>query len=91
MKTVRKLWFADERIFIETSENKILSQPMRFFPRLRQATDKQRSQWTESYFGLHWENIDEDVSFESFTWDDDDPLTLYHSPVRHSDPVLSEP
>ena len=78
MKRVIKLWFANDRIFIETVKGEILSQPMRFFPRLNQSTDEQRSQWTESHFGLHWENIDEDISFESFTWADNDPLTLYH-------------
>ena len=78
MNTVKTLWFDDERIIIETMTGEILSQPMRFFPRLRQATDKQRSEWAESHFGLHWEKIDEDISFESFTWEDDDPLTLYH-------------
>jgi hypothetical protein len=79
MRTVTKLWFEDERIFIETANGEIQSRPMRFFPRLRQATDKQRSEWTESYLGLHWEKIDEDISFESFTWSDSDPLTLYHT------------
>ncbi|GHT44317.1 hypothetical protein FACS189438_2740 [Bacteroidia bacterium] len=77
MKTVKKLWFEDGRIFIETLTGGIQSQDMRFFPRLSRATDKQRSEWTESYFGLHWENIDEDISFESFTWEDNDPMTLY--------------
>jgi hypothetical protein len=51
---------------------------MRFFPRLRQASARQRSEWTESFFVLLWEKIDEDISFESFTWSDNDPLTLYH-------------
>jgi len=78
MKTVKKLWFDDERIFLETIDGEIQSQPMRFFPRLRQATDLQRSEWIESHFGLHWEKIDEDVSFESFGWDDNDPKTLYY-------------
>ncbi|MDR0814974.1 MAG: DUF2442 domain-containing protein [Bacteroidales bacterium] len=83
MKTVKNIWFADERIFIETAKGEVMSQPMRFFPRLRQATDNQRSTWTESPFGLHWENIDEDISFDSFTWADNDPLTLYH----HQEPI----
>ena len=78
MKSINNLWFKNERIFIETIDGEIKSQPMLFFPRLRQATDMQRAQWIESHFGLHWENIDEDISFESFTWEDDDPLTLYH-------------
>jgi len=32
----------------------------------------------KSPVGLHWENLDEDISFESFTWVDNDPLTLYY-------------
>ena len=78
MKTVKRLWFDDERIYIETTNGDIQSQPLRFFPRLQQADARQRSQWTESHFGLHWEKMDEDISFESFTWGDNDPLTLYH-------------
>ena len=78
MKTINKLWFSDERIFIETVNGEVRSQPMLFFPRLLRANDIQRAKWTESHFGLHWENIDEDISFESFTWDDNDPMTLYH-------------
>jgi len=79
MKTVNKLWFDNERIFIETIDGKKQSQPMRFFPRLQCATDNQRAKWTESHFGLHWEKIDEDISFESFSWGDNDPLTLFHN------------
>ena len=78
MKTVKKLWFDRERIFIETVDGGLQSQPLHFFPRLLQATNKQRAEWTESHLGLHWEKIDEDISFESFTWDDNDPLTLYY-------------
>jgi hypothetical protein len=78
MKTINKLWFDSERIYIETVNGEVLSQPLQFFPRLRHATTKQRSEWTASHFGLHWEKIDEDISFESFTWGDNDPLTLYH-------------
>ena len=78
MKTVNKLWFENERIFLENVKGEICSQPIRFYPRLLQANDKQRTEWTESHFGLHWEKIDEDISFESFTWSDNDPLSLYH-------------
>ena len=77
MNTVKKVWFADDRIFIETSTGKVQSQPIRFFPRLQRATEQQRAKWEQSHFGLHWETIDEDISFESFTWEDNDPLTLY--------------
>ena len=76
MKAINKLWFENERIYIETVQGEVLSQPMAFFPRLQLATDKERSHWSESHFGIHWEKIDEDISFESFYWNDNDPLTL---------------
>jgi hypothetical protein len=78
MKTVKHLWFENDRIFIETISGEVQSQPMYFFPRLQHATNVQRNDWIESPLGLHWEKLDEDISFESFTWSDDDPETLYH-------------
>ena len=75
---VNKLWFSDERLFIETDKNEILSQQLCFYPRLKNATEAQRKKWEQSYGGLHWQAIDEDISFESFRWTDNDPLRLYH-------------
>jgi len=79
MKTVSKLWFENERIYIETVKGEVLSQSMIFFPRLQQATNKERLHWTESHFGLHWKKIDEDISFESFHWGDNDPHSFFYS------------
>jgi hypothetical protein len=78
MKTINNLWFENDRIFIETVKGEKLSQPMRFFPRLQKASVAQKKQWTESPFGLHWNKIDEDISFESFKWADDDKLSYYY-------------
>ena len=80
MKTIKKLWFAGERIYIENVNGEVQSQPMYYFPRLSEATAEQRSEWSESPLGLHWEDINEDISFESFTWADNDPLTFYYHP-----------
>jgi len=79
MNAVKNVWFADSRIFIETATGEVCSQPIHFFPRLQQATEQQRAKWTQSHFGLHWEAIDEDISLESFTWGDNDPLALCYS------------
>ncbi len=80
MRVVR-LWFDDGRLFIETAKKEVLSQPLRFYPRLAAATDAQRAGWEQSYGGLHWAAIDEDISFESFRWGDDDPTRLWHRPT----------
>ena len=78
---VNKLWFTDERLFIETNKKEVLSQQLYFYPRLKNATNAQRNEWKQSYGGLHWEAIDEDISFESFHWADNDPLRLYHQDI----------
>jgi hypothetical protein len=78
MENVKKIWFSDERIFVEAADGLVLSQPMMFFPRLSKASEMQRQEWTQSPFGLHWEKIDEDISFESFAWGDNDSKSLYH-------------
>jgi hypothetical protein len=74
----KKIWFSEERLFIETSKGEIYSQPLNFYPRLLRASDAQRKLWKQSYGGLHWEMINEDISFDSFLWGDNDPLRLYH-------------
>ena len=79
---VNKLWFSDDRLFIETNKKEVLSQQLRFYPRLKKATNVQREKWQPSYSGLHWEEIDEDISFESFHWPDNDPLRLYHQETQ---------
>jgi hypothetical protein len=78
MKTINNLWFEDDRIFIETVNGEKLSQPLRFFSHLSEATVSQKNKWTESPFGLHWEDIDEDISFESFKWADNDKASYFY-------------
>jgi hypothetical protein len=79
---VQKLWFASNRLYIETTAGETFSQPLRFYPNLQQAIAAQYTKWEQSYFGLHWSEIDEDISFESFTWADSDPLRLYHKDIH---------
>lgn len=36
------------------------------YERLRNANESQRNNYTLSYYGLHWPEIDEDLSFDGF-------------------------
>ena len=40
--------------------------PLSWFPRLQNATIEQRENYELSPFGIHWEELDEDLSFEGF-------------------------
>jgi hypothetical protein len=74
----KKVWFDKDNILILTDNNETLCQPLRYYPRLKKATKKQRENYEIGHFGIHWADIDEDVSFESFYYDNEQPC---ESPV----------
>ena len=70
---IKKIWFADEKIFILTDTDKEFWQSLLWYPRLLNATDKQRLNYEPDSEGIRWEELDEDVSFESFSYDNPMP------------------
>ena len=68
-----KLWFENDKIFIETKDNKILWQSLLRYRRLMYATNEERNNYYTSFSGIHWSDVDEDMSFESFTYNDKEP------------------
>jgi hypothetical protein len=79
-KKVSELWFDDNRLFVKMLNGDVVSQPLRFFYHLQNATNSQRQRWQESSLGLHWNEIDEDISFESLYWNENDTNTFVYSP-----------
>jgi len=67
---------ADERVAeVETTEDELsvrlmdgrtISVPLVWYPRLLNATEEQRKNWriSGSGYGIHWEDLDEDLSTE---------------------------
>ena len=49
------------------ADGREVSAPIEWFPRLRDATETQRKDWRliGRGIGIHWEEIDEDISVES--------------------------
>lgn len=72
MKVV-KVWFEDDKIFIQTDQGETVWQSLLWYPRLKLATQEQRKHYRINAFGIHWEDIDEDLSFESFEYEDRTP------------------
>lgn len=68
----QKVWFENGRVHLLTQDGREGSLPVRLFPQLYNATDAQRQNYTLSHFGIHWPDIDEDLSYEGF-FDDDQP------------------
>ena len=70
---INKLWFADDRIYILTDNGRTLWQSLLYYRRLREATDAQRSDYELDDEGIHWCGLDEDVSLESFEYENPEP------------------
>ena len=70
---INKLWFADDRIYILTDNGRTLWQSLLYYRRLREATDAQRSDYELDDEGIHWYDLDEDVSLESFEYENPEP------------------
>ena len=59
--------FHGELFRVRLADGREISAPLEWFPRLRDATPQQRSDWelVGGGIGIHWPAIDEDISVES--------------------------
>ncbi len=51
-------------MWVELSDARTLGVPLAWFPRLLDATPAQRDKVELSRLGLHWDELDEDISVE---------------------------
>ena len=49
-------------MWVDLSDGRTLAVPLAWFPRLLHATPQQRALVQISHYGLHWEDLNEDVS-----------------------------
>lgn len=61
-----RVWLTPEAVWIETADGRKAAEKYSDYPRLALATDEERKKYTLSYFGIHWPEIDEDLSFDGF-------------------------
>ncbi len=54
--------FDDDQLWVDLEDGRTLGVPLVWFPRLLHATVKQRKAFFLSPSGMHWEEIDEDIS-----------------------------
>jgi hypothetical protein len=61
------LSFTADSLQVILADGREVSAPLEWFPRLRDANEKQRKNWRliGGGIGIHWEEIDEDISVKS--------------------------
>ncbi|SHF67848.1 Protein of unknown function [Bacteroides luti] len=63
---VVKAWVDDEKVYIQTKQGQVRSLDIASFRLLKKATPAQRQMFEVGKYGLHWPELDEDLSFEGF-------------------------
>lgn len=59
--------FTEDALIVALSDGREISVPLEWFPRLRDAAPRQRKNWRliAKGIGIHWEDVDEDISVAS--------------------------
>lgn len=60
----QEVWFDPDMMHVRLMDGRIISIPLEWLPRLRDALPEQRTNWCliGRGIGIHWPNLDEDVS-----------------------------
>ena len=68
MEAIKNLWFDGNRIYVKTTEGRVLSRPLEAYPELQEATAEQRSDYSleDDGMAIRWESIDADMHISSF-------------------------
>ena len=63
---VKNVVVSDDLLSVDLMDGRTISVPILWYPRLLNATPQQRDHWRISGggYGIHWEEIDEDLSTE---------------------------
>jgi hypothetical protein len=65
--TALRVDVTDDTISIELADGRTISVPLSWYPRLAHATNEERQRWRliGGGRGIHWPDLDEDISVES--------------------------
>ena len=66
MEKIEKIWLTEDAVWIKTADGREACEKFDDYPRLRYAPSEQRANYTADSWGIRWEEIDEDLSFEGF-------------------------
>ena len=87
---ITKIWFDADYIYGKDEAGKEYKQSLLWYPKLREASDDERSQYTFGMGGIHWRRLDEDISFESFGYDDAEPSAMQRFFLVHKEINVAE-
>lgn len=63
---VARVWITGDAVCLELHNGLVGKEKLSDYSRLAHASTNQRNNYTLSYFGFHWPDIDEDLSYQGF-------------------------
>lgn len=66
MISIEKIWLTADAVWLRTADGREACEHYADYPRLRAATADQRANYQTDEFGIHWPDVDEDLSYEGF-------------------------
>lgn len=63
---IRTVSFDEDRLIVDLMDGRMIAAPLAWYPRLARATAVERENWRMAGggYGIHWPDIDEDLSTE---------------------------
>lgn len=68
MEQIKNLWFDGNRIYMRSTEGRVLSRPLEAYPELKDASVEERNNFSIDGDGMaiRWETLDADMHISSF-------------------------
>lgn len=82
MIEIERIWLTDDAVWIRTKNGDGACEYYADYPLLRFATPEQRASYKADEYGIHWPDIDEDLSYEGFFYSNNN-TDLYRLFIAH--------
>jgi len=87
---IKEIWFDEDHLYGRDEEGKVYSQSLLWYPKLLAASAEERARYAFGLGGIHWRGLDEDVSFESFAYEDAEPSAMQKFFLSHKEINVAE-
>lgn len=61
---IKNVVFDNDKLYVSLTDGRVIPTPLEWYPRLANATDAERHHWEAGITGIHWPDVDEDLSIE---------------------------
>jgi len=84
------LSFDNDYIYARDEAGRTYKQSLLWYPALKSASEEQRQNYSVGFGGFHWRDLDEDISFESFEYEDAIPSSFQEFFLVHKEINVAE-